>query len=66
MIAITVYGDSVSFECLHNKIGYHSAVIRMHARTVGIENTRDFYLKLMLSMVVEEKRFGTTFTFIIT
>ena len=37
----------------------------MHPRAIGVKDSGDTYIHLVLTMVIEEKRFGATFAFVI-
>ena len=50
---------------MNNKVGNHAAIVRQHARAIGIEDARHFDAKIMLAVVVEEKCFGAALAFVI-
>ena len=63
---ITIDCDVLAFERLYDEIGNDTAVIRAHARSIGIEDTRNPDVDAMLGVKVTEERFGRTLAFIVT
>src|SRR4029077_19110860 len=63
---------SVSVDCyvlviegLNDKIRHDTTVIRLHARSVSIENSQYLDFQIVLPPIVEKQRFGATLAFII-
>src|SRR3990172_2438991 len=52
-------------EGLNNKVADDPAVVRVHPRSIYIENTPDFYPDFMLPEIVEKKRLSTSFALIV-
>jgi hypothetical protein len=48
------------------KIRDYAAVIRMHAGTVRIEDTNNFYFQFVLAMIIEAQGFPAAFSLVIT
>ena len=57
--------DIFILQSLQNKITDHPTVVRMHIGSVGIENTHDFGIQIILHAVTGKKRFRAAFSFII-
>ena len=51
---------------LDDEIGNDAAVVRAHARAVGIEDAADLDLDAVVPVVVEEQRFGAALAFVVT
>ena len=65
MAAVTVDGDVFAFERLDDEIGYHATVVGVHARSVGIEEAGHFNAEVMLTAIVKEQCFGTSFALVV-
>src|SRR5690606_25696521 len=63
--AIAIDGDRLATQRLHNEIADHASVVRVHARTIGVEDTHHLDLKLMLAPVVEEQRLGAALALVV-
>jgi len=61
LTAVTVDCDGLLLEGLHDEIRYHAAIVRMHARPVGVENARDLDGELVLPAIGEKQRPGAAF-----
>src|SRR5262245_27631125 len=59
-------GDRLASQRLHNEIGHHTAVARMHAWPIRVEDARDLDAQLVLALVVEEERLRATLAFVVT
>ena len=42
LLAIAIDRDGFALQGLHNKIRDDTTILRVHARTIGVENTSDF------------------------
>ena len=47
------------------KFGHDAAVIRMHPRTISIEDAGHANAKFVLAVIIEEKGFGAPFAFVV-
>ena len=52
--AIAINGDVTPKQHLDNEVRYHPPVVRVHARTIGIEDPRHLDAKPVLAPIVEE------------
>ena len=57
--------DVTAHQRLHDEVRHHAPVVRMHARTVGVEDARYLDAQLVLAPVVEKQRLGAALAFII-
>jgi len=64
-LAVAVDGDRFALQCLHDKVGDHATVLRVHAGAVGVEDADYFDFELVLAVVVEEEGFGAAFAFVV-
>src|SRR4029453_10967460 len=55
LLPLPVDGDRLVIQRLHDEVGHHTPVIRMHARAISIENACDFYVQIVLAKIVEEQ-----------
>src|SRR4029077_15366920 len=53
---VPVNGDRLLAQGLHDEIGDHAPVVRMHVWPVGVEYARNLDLEVVLTKVVEEQR----------
>mmetsp|Transcript_4992 Transcript_4992/g.16733 ORF Transcript_4992/g.16733 Transcript_4992/m.16733 type:complete len:322 (+) Transcript_4992:2055-3020(+) len=51
--AVPVDGDVLAVERLHDEVGHHAAVVRVHARAVGVEDADHAHVHVVLPVVVE-------------
>src|SRR6202022_3793255 len=58
--------DGLLRQSLDDEIGHHATVIWMHARTIGVEYSRDLDALLMLPVIIEKERFGAALSLVIT
>jgi hypothetical protein len=65
LLAVAVDGDVVAFERLDDEVGDDTAVIRQHARAVGVEDADDADVHAVLTVVVEEEGFSDTLALVI-
>mmetsp|Transcript_23727 Transcript_23727/g.67373 ORF Transcript_23727/g.67373 Transcript_23727/m.67373 type:complete len:366 (+) Transcript_23727:722-1819(+) len=63
--AVAVDGDILALDRLHDKVGHHAAVVRVHARPISVENPDDANVHIVLSVVVEEERLGSALAFVV-
>lgn len=64
--ALSVDGYGHVLQGLDNEIRDDPAVVRMHARPVGIEDPPDFNAQVVLPVIVEKEGFGAALAFIVT
>lgn len=62
---LAIDGDRFAPKRLHDEVRYHPAILRMHARTIGIEYPGDLDAQLMLAVIVKEQRLCAALAFII-
>ncbi len=65
LTAVTVDGDRVILQSLHNKIRNNAPVVGVHTGTVSIKNSRDFDFQPVLAMIVEEQCLCAALSFVI-
>ena len=58
---IALYKDRLTAQGLHDEIGYHAAILGMHARTICIEDARYLDFQRVLAMIIEEQCLRATF-----
>jgi len=63
---IAIDGDVLSSKGLNDKVTHHATIVRMHARAVGIKNSDDLYLQLMLPPVIKKEGLSTSFSLVVT
>ena len=51
---------------MNDEVRNYTAIVWMHARPIGVKDTRHLDSEPILAIVVEEKRFGAAFSFVIT
>jgi hypothetical protein len=51
---------------LNDKVGYHTPVIRVHAWTISVEDSRHFDGQPVLAPIVEKQGFSASLSFIVT
>jgi hypothetical protein len=56
--AVPVQRDGLVAQRLHDEVGYHPPIVRVHAQAVGIEDARHLDAQPVLAPVVEEQRLG--------
>ncbi len=66
LLSFAIDGNGVAFECLYDEIADYASIVDEHARTVGVEDTYDANVDVVLPVIVEEEGFCDTFSFIIT
>ena len=65
LLAFAIDGDVLSLQGLHDEVGNHASIIRQHAWAVGVENTHDTNINLILTMVVEEQGLRAALAFVV-
>jgi hypothetical protein len=65
LLAIAIDGDVVAPQRLHDEVRHHAAVLRVHARAIGVEDPRHLDLQPVLAVIVEEQRLGAPLSFIV-
>ena len=65
LAAVAVDRDRLALQGLDDEIRDHAAVVRVHARAVGVEDARDLDLELVLAPIVEEQRLGAALALVI-
>jgi len=65
LVTLTVNGDGLVAKRLDNEVADNTAIIFKHARTVGVEDTGDADLKIVLAVVLHAESFGDTLAFIV-
>ena len=65
LFSFSVDGQVLILQCLNDKVGYHTAIVRVHTWSKGIEDTRHTNFDLVLVAVTVHHSFGDTFSFII-
>jgi len=56
----------LSPQSLDNKIADDTTIVNCHPRSIGVENTRDSNINLVLPVVVHHEGFGNSFPLVIT
>jgi len=62
---VAVDGDVLAAKGLHDEVAHHAAVVRVHARPIGVEYAHDLDFNLVLPVVVEKEGFGAALAFVI-
>src|SRR5690606_39184791 len=62
---VAVNGDGLTLERLHDEVRHYTAIVRVHAWPVGVEDPRDLDLEPVLAPVVEEQRLGAALALIV-
>ena len=65
LTTITVDGDVFAAKCLANEIGDNTAIVRVHVRTVGVEDTHHANVEIVGTVVVEEDGLSGSLTLIV-
>ena len=65
LLTVAVDRDVLAPERLHHEIADHAAVVRLHARPVGVEDPDHLDPELVLAPVVEEQRLCTALALIV-
>ena len=63
--AVSVEGDRLPAKRLHDEIGDDTAVVRVHARPVRVEDPSHADIDAILTMIIEEQRLGASLSFIV-
>lgn len=63
--AVAVDGDGIAPQGLHDEIGDHSAVVGVHARTIGVEQTSHAHGQTVLTVVGKKQGFGAAFALVV-
>lgn len=63
--AVAIEGDGLVAQRLDDEVGHHTTVVGVHARTVGVEDTRHLNVYAVLAVVVEEEGLGATLAFVV-
>ena len=58
LAAISVEGERIPAQGLHDEVAHHSAAIRQHARPVGVEDAHHPDLRAVHALVVEAEGFS--------
>jgi hypothetical protein len=66
LLAVTVNGHVLALESLDDEVGDNSAVVRVHTRTKGVENTGDSDIDTVLSHVTVGEGLSDTLALIVT
>ena len=56
----------MAFESLYDKVGYDTTVEGVHFGTIGVENSDDTDVDIVLTVVVKEEGFANAFSFVVT
>ena len=62
--AVAVKGDGLVAQGLDDEVGDDAAIIRVHARAIGIQDAGDLDAQVVLTAVVEEQGLGAAFAFV--
>src|SRR5262249_8301821 len=65
LLSISVDGYGLIVKSLDDEIGHDTAVVRLHARSVSIEDAQYLDFQIVLASVVEKQGFRAAFAFII-
>ena len=65
LLAFAKNRDRIALQGLHDKVRYDPAIVGMHTRAVGVENTCDFDVQTMLAVIIEKQCFGAAFAFVV-
>ena len=65
LAAVAVDGDVLAAQRLDDEVAHHPAVVRMHARAVGVEDADDLDVEVVLAVIVEEQGFGAAFALVV-
>ncbi len=52
---VTVHGQVLSPQCLYDKVGNHSPIVRVHPWTIGVEDANHPNVHTVLPVVIEEQ-----------
>ena len=66
LAAIAIEGERFAAQRLHDEVAHHAAVIRQHARPVGVEDPHHANLRAVHALVVETQSFGDALAFVVT
>ena len=50
---------------MNDEVRDHASVVRVHARAVRVEDTRDANVEFVLAIIIEEQSLGAAFAFIV-
>ena len=65
LATIAINGDVFARQRLNDEIADDTAIIRVHPRSVGVEDTRHPDIQIVLPFIVKEQSFSGSFPFII-
>ena len=65
MRAIAVNGDVLTTKRLADEVGHHAAVVRVHERTVGVEDAHHANVEIVRAVVVEHDGLGGTLALVV-
>ena len=63
--AVAINRDRFVLQSLYDEIRNHPPVIRVHFRSIGIEDARDADLEIVLAVIVVEERLRTALALVI-
>ena len=62
---LAVERDVTAEQRLNNEVRDHAAIVRVHPRTVGVEDPCDLDRQIVLPTVIEEQGFGATLALVV-
>jgi hypothetical protein len=65
LVAVAVDRYRFVAQGLHDEVGHDPAVMGMHARPIGVEDAGDPDIEVVLTVIVEEQRFGAALAFVV-
>src|SRR5690606_7068761 len=65
LLAAAEDGEAFAAQGLHDEVRYDAAIVRAHARAVGVEDAADLDLQGRLPVVVEEQRLGRALALVV-
>ena len=66
LATVSVDRDRLAGQRLSDEVADHPTVIRMHPRTIGIEDANDPNIDFVLAVVIEHQRLGGPLAFVVT
>src|SRR5205807_1820559 len=65
LLTLAVNGDGLAPQGLDDEIRYDSAIVRVHSRTISVENPGHLDSQLMLAVIIEKQRFCAALSFVV-
>ena len=65
LLPVSVDADVLTFDRLDNEVAYHPAIIRMHPRTVGVEDANNDGVSIFAAVEVGKQSLAKALSFVI-